>query len=52
MALIGSAITRHVLKRTGIDYRIAALIWGDEEVETGQVDIERWAGKNVFYLFE
>jgi len=50
LALIGSAITRGVLKRTTIDDRIAALIRGDEEVEAGRVDVERWAGKAVYYL--
>jgi len=50
LALVGSAITRGVLKRTTIDDRIAALIRGDEEVEAGRVDVERWAGKAVYYL--
>jgi hypothetical protein len=50
VALIGSAITRRVLRRTAIDDRIASLIWGDEEVEAGRVDVERWSGKIVYYL--
>jgi len=50
VALIGSAIIRRALKRTTIDDKIAALIWGDEEVEAGRVDVERWAGKVVYYF--
>lgn len=50
VAHIGSAITRRALKRTTIDNKIAALIWGDEEVEADRVDVERWAGKVVYYL--
>jgi TRAP-type mannitol/chloroaromatic compound transport system permease small subunit len=50
VALIGSAIACRVLRRTTIDDRIASLIWGDEEVEAGRVDVERWAGKAVYYL--
>jgi hypothetical protein len=50
VALIGSAITRRLLRRTSVDDRIAALIWGDEDVEAGRVDVERTAGKIVYYL--
>jgi TRAP-type mannitol/chloroaromatic compound transport system permease small subunit len=50
LALIGSAITRRVIKRTTIDERIAALIRAEEELEAGRVDVERWAGKVVYYL--
>ena len=41
-----------VLKRISIDERIAALIWGDVEIEAGRDDIERWAGKIVYNLLE
>jgi TRAP-type mannitol/chloroaromatic compound transport system permease small subunit len=50
VALIGSAIIRGVLKRTGIDDRIATLIRPEEEAETGRIEVARWSGKAVYYL--
>jgi len=50
VAIIGSAITRGVLKRTKIDNKIAALIRGEEEVEAGRGEVERWGGRAVYYL--
>ncbi len=49
-ALLVAAIVRRVLRRTTIDDKIAAFIWGEEEVEAGRIDVERWAGKAVYYL--
>jgi len=50
VALFVAAIVRRVLRRTTIDDRIAAFIWGEEEVEAGRIDVERWVGKAVYYL--
>ncbi len=50
VALFVAAIVRRVLRRTTIDDRIAAFIWGEEEVKAGRIDIERWVGKAVYYL--
>ncbi|MCJ7566826.1 MAG: mechanosensitive ion channel [Anaerolineales bacterium] len=50
LAIIGSAITRGVLKRTRVDDRIAKLIRAEDEVEAGRVQVARWAGKAVYYL--
>ncbi len=52
IALLGSAITRRLLRRTSIDDRIARLIRGDEDDdgEDDRVDASRWGGKVVFYL--
>ncbi len=49
-ALLVAAIVRRVLRRTTIDDKIAAFIWGEEEVKAGRIDVERWAGKAVYYL--
>jgi hypothetical protein len=50
IAIMGSAITRGVLKRTKIDNKIAALIRGDDKDEAGGFEVERWAGRAVYYL--
>ena len=50
VALLVAAIVRRVLRRTTIDDRIAAFIWGEEEVKAGRIDVERLVGKAVYYL--
>jgi hypothetical protein len=50
VALLVAAIVRRILRRTTIDNKIAAFIWGGEAVEDGRIDIERWVGKAVYYL--
>jgi len=50
VAIIVSAITRGVLKRTKIDNKLATLIRGDEKDKDGGFEVERWAGKAVYYL--
>jgi hypothetical protein len=50
LAVISSAIIRGVFKRTRVDDKIAKLIRAEEDVETGRVEVARWAGKAVYYL--
>ena len=50
LAVIISAIIRRVIKRTKIDDKIAKLIRAEEDVETGRVEVARWAGKAAYYL--
>jgi hypothetical protein len=50
LAVISSAIIRRVIKRTKIDDKIAKLIRAEEDVETGRVEVTRWAGKAVYYF--
>ena len=50
IALIGSAITRGILRRAKVDAKIAGLIRDKEEVEVARVEVGRWAGRIVFYL--
>jgi len=50
IALIGAAVTRGVLRRTTLDDRLASIIRGEQEQETGRLEIERWVSRAVFYL--
>lgn len=50
LALIAAAITRGFLRRTTLDDRLATIIRGEQDADTGRLDIERWVSKAVFYL--
>ena len=48
VALFCAFVVRKALKRTSIDNRLASWLMGEERAK--ELEIERWAGRGVFYL--